>query len=65
MYMCGDHKNGENKSAKDRKGDDDMAKTSETMREAKEQHSNTDNIKDILEKGIKRYDKALEKLSKN
>jgi len=63
--MCVDNINDENKSCNHSKGDDNMAKTQEELRKAKEQDSNTNTIKDILEKGIKRYDKALERLSKN
>lgn len=60
--MCEDDngKNGE----KD-KGDEDMKETNKLVDNTKKQYSNTSEIKNILEKGMKRYDKSLEKLSKN
>lgn len=53
------------KDGKVKKGDEDMAKTPEIVGKNKKNPEDMSGIKTILEKGIKRYDKALEKLSKN
>lgn len=53
------------KDDKVKKGNEDMAKNSEIVEKSKKNPENINDIKTILEKGIKRYDTALEKLSKN
>lgn len=52
----------ERKCARDSKGDEDMAKVSSDKESNK---TETPNVGKLLSKGIERYDKALEKLSKN
>lgn len=52
----------ERKSAKESKEDEDMAKVLNNKGSNK---TETSNVSKLLNKGMKRYDKALEELSKN
>lgn len=60
--MCDFHKNDNDNKNKNKKGDEDMAKV---IKRVETNKTEMRSINEILNKGIKRYDKALKKLSKN